>query len=285
MASSWQITGPNLKNLTILIAVRNGEDYLEETLVSAIKISNELGTILLISDNHSDDKTKEIIGKHSSSFTLISPPKVLGMAEHWTWATSQVGTKYFRLVGHDDFLDKTNLISQVQALEANHFAIAAYSDRDYLLTYGSGRVVFKKSKGKRDHKIENQRDLLKSVIKTGTNGVGEPFCVTFRTELFNFTKDALVWSSRDPIYELETYFNALKYGELVFCEGKSGQYRIHPYSYSSSVSKYFWQASEHRKWVVEKLLPSKLTWMEFFTLHLTTRIRATIRAIIFWWIK
>jgi glycosyltransferase involved in cell wall biosynthesis len=272
-------------DLTILIAVRNGEDFLEKTLISTIDVALETGATLLVSDNHSHDRTSEILQKYRDSILIIRPPELLGMAEHWTWATTQVSSKYVRLIGHDDFLNANNVKDQVNKLESNVKALAVYSDRDYLLTMKNGKEIKRKSRGKRDHKLNSQSDLLLNVLRTGTNGVGEPFCVTFRTDLFKRSINRLTWSARDPIYELETYLNVLKYGEIIFCEGKAGLYRVHPNSYSSNLSKYFWQASQHRIWVKEKLAPRDLTCVQNFILNITTRCRALIRALVFWWIK
>jgi glycosyltransferase involved in cell wall biosynthesis len=272
-------------NLTLLIAVRNGENFLEETLKSLVLVGKKTGCIILVSDNHSNDRTHEVLKSMKGSIEVIRPPELLGMAEHWTWATQQVQTKYVRLIGHDDFVFESNVYAQVRKLEESSNAVAVYSDRDYLLTRMARPDKKKASRGKRDHKLINQTALLKSVIRTGTNGVGEPFCVTFRTELFKKNKNPLTWSSRDPIYELETYFSALKYGELAFCPGKAGLFRVHSNSYSSGVGKYFWQASEHRNWVHEKISMPKLNIKDEILLNLTTRMRAIMRFLVFWWIK
>lgn len=272
-------------DLTILIAVKNGDDFLEKSLDNAIDISKKTGALILISDNHSTDGTKDIIQSRHSDVQVIQPLMPLGMAEHWTWATQQVRTKYVRLMGHDDIMYEFNVFAHTQILDNRPEVIAVYSDRDYLITKGNGEESIWRSRGKEDHKLKDQNMLLKSVIRTGTNGIGEPFCVTFRSELFTSSKKNLIWSARDPIYELETYFNALKFGEFAFCEGKAGLFRLHGKSYSSSVSKYFWQASEHRKWVYEKFGKDEISFFSNLTLNVNTRIRAIIRSIIFWWIQ
>jgi hypothetical protein len=170
-------------------------------------------------------------------------------------------------------------------LEKNVNAVACYSDRDYLITKSNGNERILSSRGKSDHKLTNQNALLRSVLKTGTNGVGEPFCVTFRTSIFQGNPQRLKWSSRDPIYELETYYHALEFGEFIYCLGKAGLYRVHSNSYSSSVTKYFWQAAQHRKWLMENMKGSSLSVKDKFSLRLTTLIRASMRTIVFWWVK
>jgi glycosyltransferase involved in cell wall biosynthesis len=271
--------------LTILIAVKDGADFIDKTLANAIGISKKTGALILVSDNHSTDNTREIIESRSGDIQIIQPVEPLGMAEHWTWATQQVATKYVRLLGHDDFLNVSNVLAHSEILEDRPEVIAVYSDRDYLVTKGNGDESIKKSRGKKDHKLKDQKAVIKSVIRTGTNGIGEPFCVTFRTKLFTSSEMNLIWSARDPIYELETYFNALNFGEFAFCEGKAGLFRIHGKSYSSNVSKYFWQANEHRKWVYEKFNKGEISFISYLTLNISTRFRATLRSVVFWWIR
>ena len=85
--------------VTVAIPVRNGSDYLAETLNF---LKNASISEILISNNFSTDNTESIV-KDFQNVRVIKPPTPLKMAENWNFVTRHVNTEYFRLVSHDDF--------------------------------------------------------------------------------------------------------------------------------------------------------------------------------------
>ena len=89
---------------SILIPSRNGGKYLP-TCVQSIIEQHYDNYELVISDDHSDDGTKEYLAtlKHKN-IRVVEPPQHLSMAEHWEWVLAHATGEWMIFVGQDDGL-------------------------------------------------------------------------------------------------------------------------------------------------------------------------------------
>ena len=258
--------------LSIAIAVRNGDLFLKQTLDC---IPNSYDVI--ISDNLSVDSTLEIATR-SNAARVVQPVDILSMSQNWNFVTSHVSTEYFRLCGHDDLINPESLQAHVNMLDNHPEAVAVFSRRDFLLTIGKKEVTLRKKKF--NNKIYHSPiDLIRQICITGTNPIGEPFVITFRTNFFS--NGWLSWRGLDPIHELETYLTACSFGKILECDVSAGQYRVHINSYSGNLKNYFRQATAHRKWLREQLEYSSLELKYRALLQFSSRLRAIIRTVLF----
>jgi glycosyltransferase involved in cell wall biosynthesis len=258
--------------LSIAIAVRNGDVFLKQTL-DCIPNSCDL----IISDNLSTDSTFEIVTK-SNAARIVQPVEVLSMSQNWNFVTSHVTTEYFRLCGHDDLINPESLQAHIYILDNHPEAVAVFSRRDFLFTMGKKEISLRKRKF--NNKIyQSPIDLIRQICVTGTNPIGEPFVITFRTSFFS--NGWLSWRGIDPIHELDTYLAACSFGKIVECDVSAGQYRVHINSYSGNLDNYFRQAAAHRKWLQEQPEYSDLELKYKVLLQFSSRLRAIVRTILF----
>jgi glycosyltransferase involved in cell wall biosynthesis len=89
---------------SIIIPARNGGKYLP-ACVNTIIGQEYTDYELIISDDHSDDGSKEYLSSLSHpNVRVFEPPKSLSMTEHWEWALSQASGEWLIFVGQDDGL-------------------------------------------------------------------------------------------------------------------------------------------------------------------------------------
>ena len=95
-----------MPKVSIGLPVYNGENYLEDAIISVIKQSYT-DLELVISDNASTDRTHEICCDYASTDKRIHYSRNknnLGAAPNYNKAWSQCTGKYFKWLAHDDLL-------------------------------------------------------------------------------------------------------------------------------------------------------------------------------------
>lgn len=90
------------RHITIVVPTRERCDTLEHTLRSCLANDYENLTIL-VSDNDSSDRTREVVlAAGDSRVRYVNPGKRLDMMNHWEFALSHVHDGYVTIVGDDD---------------------------------------------------------------------------------------------------------------------------------------------------------------------------------------
>lgn len=124
------------EQLTVVIPTRERCD----TLLWALKtcVSQDFDRLeILISDNVSTDKTREVVDSYDDArVRYINPGRRLGMSEHWEFALSHVSDGYAMFLGDDDGLmphaaAEMSEILEAEAAEAMIWAPAMYYWPEY----------------------------------------------------------------------------------------------------------------------------------------------------------
>ena len=166
----------------IVIAV-NGQD---ETIVEALKIRETYSQI--------------------SICVLYPLTHVLTASENWTRASQSSSTKYTKLLCADDVLHPSILEEQVKFLEDNSNCSFVGSSR--MVKQSNGTVIFKKIGGLLLTKVNSYQRTRLACTLSGTNVLGEPSAILFRTETL---KANLPWDESNPyVLDLEMYLRLLK---------------------------------------------------------------------------
>ncbi len=256
---------------TIVIAVRNGENYLFETLSQLIGIPCRV----LISDNHSTDNTAAIIS-HFPNFERVMPPTPMTMLEHWSWASSKVQTPYMRLVGHDDLVNPLNIVEHESFLDSHHeySSVRSYREIFFSSKFSKVHTLFPKHAGS---EIVDSFSLLRSVSRMGTNAGGEPFTTTVR--MSSFRKINARWGGDEfGMCELNTWMELARIGHTGWVNTSAGKFRVHTISYSSSLGNPIKQARLVRKWILSQPEFVYLPRHERIKSWFTTKLRALARS-------
>jgi glycosyltransferase involved in cell wall biosynthesis len=110
--------------LTVIIPTRNRAD----TLFFAIKTvlaQPEKNIEILISDNYSTPETKDVFDSiNDSRLKYIRTDRLLGMSEHWDFATNQASGEWVTILGDDDGISP-HAVAKFFALTEKHPDIKA----------------------------------------------------------------------------------------------------------------------------------------------------------------
>jgi glycosyltransferase involved in cell wall biosynthesis len=91
--------------ITVLIPVRNGADFVEEAVRSVLEQS-VVDLRVVVSDNQSTDRTPEVLQRLASDprVSIVRQPALLSMAGHFNNCLARVETEFYMLLCHDDYL-------------------------------------------------------------------------------------------------------------------------------------------------------------------------------------
>lgn len=128
----------NKKVLTVITITYNQEKYIEKCIESIVMQKTNFDFELVISDDASSDKTRDIIKKYQKKYPNIIKPifreKNLGSMDNFIETLNSVHTKYVALCDGDDFwTDENKLQKQVDFLEEN---------KDYNICFHQTEVFF-----------------------------------------------------------------------------------------------------------------------------------------------
>ncbi len=98
--------------LTVVTAVYNGEDYIEETIVSVLKFASSVDFEYIVMNDGSTDGTLEILERYSDRITIFSHANC-GESESVTRAFEAARGEYLLVVSADDPLLTSELFQDV----------------------------------------------------------------------------------------------------------------------------------------------------------------------------
>jgi glycosyltransferase involved in cell wall biosynthesis len=92
------------KKISVIIPTKNGRKYVWAAVSSVLCQAYE-DMELIVSVNHSNDRTLEILKKlKDPRLRILIPPKQLPMAEHFEWCVNQCRGEWVTVIGDDDGL-------------------------------------------------------------------------------------------------------------------------------------------------------------------------------------
>ncbi len=122
--------------ITICFPVYNGEKYIANALNCTIRqIENEkLDARILISNNHSEDKTLEIcrgFERQHDYLKIFNQEKKISLIQNYNFLLKKVDTKYFVFHSHDDVRLEGFYTECLKNLEFKKNIVLCYSHADY----------------------------------------------------------------------------------------------------------------------------------------------------------
>lgn len=162
--------------VSIIIPSYNGEEFIREAIDSVLNQTFQ-DFELIISDDASTDKTREIAQEYSSDprISFFQNNKQLGIGGNWNRGIERSKGRYIKILCQDDIIKPGYLEKSVEVLE---------NDESVSLV-----TTFEQFFGESD-RVRNQKEIpftkrvngtnvQKSVLKNG-NWIGGPTAVTFR---------------------------------------------------------------------------------------------------------
>jgi glycosyltransferase involved in cell wall biosynthesis len=182
----------------------------------------------------SDDSIDFLKRQNDPRIRIIQMPEGTGAAANWT-AVSRVATGEFtKLICQDDLLYPDAISQQVADLTAHPKAVLAVAQRDIIDAHGNRRYS-KRGLAGVDPGLIRGDDMLKQCYLRGTNILGEPLTVLFRT---NNLKAALPWLDENPLMlDLTMYSKVASESDLVARLESVGAFRVSGASWSTKMAR------------------------------------------------
>jgi glycosyltransferase involved in cell wall biosynthesis len=188
---------------------------------------------LLIYDDHSTDGSYDIAASMTDSrIKLFRNSENLGPEGNWNKAISNVSGKYVKLVCGDDILFPECLEKQVAIFDdPRNTGISLVSSQRTIID-SDGKTLIKKVNfvdgGRKD-----PVDVIRKMVRMGTNIIGEPVCGLYPADLIEKING---YSAVVPYtIDLDFWLQLLKHGDLFVIDEPLCAFRISDVSWSSRI--------------------------------------------------
>ena len=172
--------------VTICIPVYNCKKYIAQAIDSVLDQTFSDFELLIV-DNASNDGTLDVIARYTDArIRLIRNKENLGLEANWNKAVMEARGKYIKLLPADDFLYPFCVERQVGIFERpenNSLALVSCA-RDIIDPAGK-RLITRKFPGA-EHTIAGI-NAIRSVLRSGTNLLGEPGAILFKRSILEKT--------------------------------------------------------------------------------------------------
>lgn len=180
--------------VSVVIPSFNGMPFLPATVTSVLDQTYE-DLQVIISDGGSTDGTMEYLATLSDPRVQVIHCPLPGAAANWTYVSEAATGEFTKLVCQDDLLYPYTIESQVTQLGAEPSAVMAIATRDIINARGDLIYRNRGCMGLPSGLVAGS-NALKASYHKGTNILGEPFAVLFRTSAL---KAALPWNDSAPL--------------------------------------------------------------------------------------
>jgi glycosyltransferase involved in cell wall biosynthesis len=262
--------------LSVVIPVRNGMPFLEETVGSVLdQWTPEME--LVIRDNRSTDGTLAFLESlDDPRIRIVESDEAMTAGSSWTATSRLARGRFTKLLCADDTLLPGGLGRQLQAAVDHPGAVLIASHRRVIDE--AGKVVF------RSHGLPGLTGeypgtaAVRKAIAAGNNPFGEPSSVIFSTEAL---RQSLPFTEEFPyLTDLDMYVKVLQHGSFVGLQSVDATFRLHSTSWSQAVGAS--QLREYRAWRDDLSAHGALTlsWRERAVSNITSRTKFVGRRIV-----
>jgi hypothetical protein len=194
---------------------------------------------LLIYDDHSNDGSYDIAASLADSrIKLFRNSENLGPEANWNKAISKVRGKYVKLVCGDDILFPQCLEKQVAVFDDPRNAGVSLVSSQRTIIDPAGKTLIKKVNfvdGGRMDRVE----VIRKMVRMGTNIIGEPVCGLYPAELIAKISG---YSAIVPYtIDLDFWIQMLRHGDLFVIDESLCAFRISDLSWSSRIGELRYQ--------------------------------------------
>lgn len=218
--------------VSVCIPTWNGGLYVKRSVESVL--SQTYPNIeIIVSDDASRDDTLAVIESMSDArFTIIAHENPIGAERNWNESWKSTSGRYVKLLCQDDVLMPQCIERHVEALEARPDATFCWSPRSIISPRGR---TLQRSRGfKPATPTVTFDDMLKRIVRSGTNPFGEPCAVLMRrsslVQTGGFTGQYLI--------DLNMWVALLSLGPAVFVDQTLSAFRVSNTSWTASLRRF-----------------------------------------------
>ena len=222
-----------LPAISVCIPTYNGAKYIAQTIES---ILNQTFTDfeIIVSDDGSSDKTLEIVGSFNDPrIVRIDRLSKVGAEANWNNAVANASASLVKLVCQDDILYPECLEVEVQTMSKseNQDVSFCFHLRDFVTP--NSRKLSARRVGYSNLQKYSKTEILKKVVRSGGNPIGEPMAVTMRKLSLNSAGKF----RGDYVIDLDMWSKLSDQGSALFIEQHLSAFRISKTSWTSSLKK------------------------------------------------
>ena len=258
--------------VSIVMPVYNGWPYVREAVDSVL--SQQYSNFeLCIVDNGSTDETSSWLETVSDARALIVSRQVTqAPADNWTQATQLARGSLVKLLCADDLLEPSAVGEQVAAMLQKPGVVMAASQRNIINSHGQ---VLKRNYGLGGLRgVVAGVDAIRACLRAGTNLLGEPMSVMFKTSAL---LGAMPWGgSSGYLTDLATYARVIQNATLLCLPGTVGSFRVSGGSWTTRVQQD--QQGNFRRWRAEIVGAGLVPWTRRDSLVSSLNLAARTRA-------
>lgn len=214
--------------ISVCIPTFNGERYIRKAIASVLNQSYRHFEIV-VSDHSSQDETLKIVQSFADCrIRIVQQPRHASVAENWNFCVANSKGQLIKVMGQDDVLYPDALAIELEAINRGAHSVGfCFSDRDVI--NASGRLI-------RRRKLRMRGDysaveLIRLIVRSGGNPVGEPLAVLFRRDVWQETDGfrGSYCTDIDFYTQILAKYSATSTGQCI------GAFRIHSASWGSTL--------------------------------------------------
>ena len=222
-----------LPAISVCIPTYNGAKYIAQTIES---ILNQTFTDfeIIVSDDGSSDKTLEIVDSFNDRrIVRIDRLSKVGAEANWNNAVANASASLVKLVCQDDILYPQCLEVEVQTMSKseNQDVSFCFHLRDFVTP--NSRKLMSYRVGYSNLQKYSKTEILKKVVRSGGNPIGEPMAVTMRKLSLNSAGKF----RGDYVIDLDMWSKLSDQGSALFIEQHLSAFRISKTSWTSNLKK------------------------------------------------
>ncbi|MFM8948617.1 MAG: glycosyltransferase family 2 protein, partial [Acidimicrobiaceae bacterium] len=211
----------------------NGEKFIARTIQSILDQTFSNFEII-VSDDGSTDKTLEIVRSFNDPRIIrVDSLSRVGAEANWNNSVANARADLVKLVCQDDLLYEQCLQTEFEAmsLSANLDAVFCFSLRDFVTP--KDRFIKGRRIANSDQKKLSKTQMLRKIVRSGGNPIGEPMAVMFRKSAFEKAGKF----HGDYVIDLNMWAGLLEIGSALFIPRRLSAFRISKTSWTSSLKK------------------------------------------------
>jgi glycosyltransferase involved in cell wall biosynthesis len=191
---------------------------------------------LLIVDDDSPDETALVVGRYRDPrIRFLRNERNLGPEGNWNRCLALAGGRYFKLLPQDDLLAPGCLARQVNVLETDQAHRLALVFCARTIIDGNTRAIMSRGYSGRRGGVISGRSLIRRCLRRGTNLIGEPASVLFRTALAR--RIGRFDASLGYVVDLDYWFRLLLEGDAYYIAEKLASFRVSSGSWSVALGR------------------------------------------------
>jgi glycosyltransferase involved in cell wall biosynthesis len=219
--------------VSVCIPTYRGAAHIGETIESALAQAFADFELLIV-DDASPDETGQVVARYRDArLRYVRSERSAGVEENWNRCLRLARGRYFKLLPHDDLIAPDCLARQVAVLEADR-------EERLALVFCARRIIDSRSRVLTTRRYPSSgggvipaRAAVRNCIRSGTNLLGEPGGVLFRTALAR--RVGAFDASLRIVTDLDYWIRLLLHGDAYYLPERLASFRVSQGAWSVAI--------------------------------------------------